>query len=54
MLHPIHDELIPFDSVKSMADKFNIELIELEGGHNDGNIKSEHFNFIKSIRVICL
>ena len=52
MLHPIDDELIPIESVQLMAEKFNIKLIKLEGGHNDGNIKSEHLNFIINILYI--
>jgi hypothetical protein len=47
MLHATHDELIKFESIESMADKFNINLIELKGGHNDSIITESDFNFIK-------
>ncbi len=47
MLHGRRDELIKFESIKLMANKFNIKLIELNGGHCDSIISKSDFNFLK-------
>jgi len=46
MLHGRHDELIKFESIKLLAEKFNIKLIELNGGHCDSIISESYFNFL--------
>jgi hypothetical protein len=48
MLHGRHDELIKFESIKLLAEKFNIELLELNGGHCDSIISESNFNFLNS------
>jgi len=49
MLHGKSDELIKFESINLLAKKFNIKLLELDGGHNDSIITFSDFNYIKAI-----